>query len=653
MSQFGTGWAGPLGTGALGLGAPGSQGSQSFADPFADMASISMPETIAYVLRWCEYIVLSNGSYREALNRVLSYFITDVEISDAGDDEREKWRTFLDETLDIKNVMAIVGLDAMVYGNSFVSVLPSFKRYLSCPGCGFEAPLRKVYNEPAFQFKWKNYEFHASCPNCKQTGTWKHIDRRMGEDGGFRIKRWNPHELEILHDPLTQENAYIWKIPEDYRKQIREGHLYHLERCNWEIVQAVKHNNYLLFDKDVIFHMREEPLAGIRARGWGISRVMTNFRQAWMVQVIHRYNEAICMDYIIPFRVITPAPGDKSTGSDPLLNQDLGGFMGQVMNMVRRRSRDPAAWHTLPYPVQYQALGGDATQLAPKELLEQAQDTLLNAVGIPAEMYKGSMALQAAPMALRLFESSWSALPHNLNSFLRFVVKQICQLLNWEKVTAKLKRVTHADDVQRQIAALQLMTGGQVSQTTGLASIGLDFREEVQRMMADQKYQAEQQAKLQEEMEQSSQMAQMAQPAPQGGAGGAPGGPGGGQPGQAAPGGGGGGGGDPGANAAMGAQQSVVSQLPTGPNQQITPEELQQRSQYVASQIMGMSESQKDSELIKLKRVDPTLHSLVKSQIEDMRQQAKTQGGAMMIAQTYGKQGSAPLPPPNKRTLVI
>ena len=127
--------------------------------------------------------------------------------------------------------------------------------------------------------------------------------------------------------------------------------------------------------------------------------------------------------------------------------------------------------------------------------------------------------------------------------------------------------------------------------------------------------------------------------APGGGGGGAPGGGGGGAP-----------GGDP---AAMGAAQSVTANLPTGPNQQTTPEELLSRAQYVASQIMGMPESQKDSELIKLKKVDPTLHALVRSVMGDMRQQAKTQGGAQVMAQQFGKTGSSPLPPPSRRTLVI
>jgi hypothetical protein len=61
----------------------------------------------------------------------------------------------------------------------------------------------------------------------------------------------------------------------------------------------------------------------------------------------------------------------------------------------------------------------------------------------------------------------------------------------------------------------------------------------------------------------------------------------------------------------------------------------------LAQQILGMPESQKDSELIQLKKSDPTMHSLVKSQIEDIRRQAQTAGGAQVMAQQFGKQGMA------------
>jgi hypothetical protein len=507
-----------------------------------------------------------------------------------------------------------------------------FRRYLSCRKCRLELPLKNVYNGAEFKFKWADMDFNAECPRCKYTGVWDHIDRRSGETGPIRIKHWSPHEIELLWDPYTDDVDYIWKIPEEYRKLIKDGHLYHLDRAPWEVIQCVKNNTHLKFDKGVVYHMKEPTLAGVRNRGWGISRVLSNFRQAWYVQVLHRYNEAIALDYVIPFRLITPAPGPGSNDQarDALLNLNMGGYMSQIQRMIRQRRRDPAMWHTLPFPVQYQALGGDATSLAPKDLLDQGLEVLLNNVGVPVELYKGSLQIQSAPAALRLFESSWSHLVHCLNGYVAFIFRRLGQLLNWDKATAKLQKVTHADDLQRQMAKLQLMMGGQVSKQTGLRSVGIDYYDETKRQMDEQKFEAEQQAKAQEDMDQAATMQQMGMP--QQGPGGMP--PGG-DPSQ-------GGALPPGAGGAMGgAAANMAAGMPTIPNKPTTPEEMLGKAQTLAQQILSMPEAQKDSELIQLKKTDETMHSLVKSQIESIRRQAQTAGGAMLMQQQFGKQGMA------------
>ncbi|NJN40213.1 MAG: hypothetical protein HC807_04250 [Gammaproteobacteria bacterium] len=45
--------------------------------------------------------------------------------------------------------------------------------------------------------------------------------------------------------------------------------------------------------------------------------------------------------------------------------------------------------------------------------------------------------------------------------------------MSWEPVVATLEPPRHADDISRQMAKLQLMMGGQISRTTGLASVPL------------------------------------------------------------------------------------------------------------------------------------------------------------------------------------
>ena len=622
---------------------------ERFPDPFCDIASLSMPESIQTALRWCEYILNANGVYRQAIDRVVSYFITDVEINDIGEktvgqEEKEKFRIFLEDTLSIKNVLHTVALDYLTYGNSFTSLLVPFRRYLSCKNCGLEMPLEKVYNSGQCAFKWQDFDFYATCPNCKYSGRWSHTDRRSGDDKQITVKRWSPHEIDIIWDPYTHDTQYIWKIPDDYRNLIKQGHLHYLKNASWEIIQAVKNGQNLLFDPGVIYHCREDALAGMRNRGWGVSRVLTNFRQAWYVQVLMRYNEAIVLDYVVPFRVVTPAPrgGDAQSGV-PVHTINLASFTSRVQQMLRARRVYPARWNVLPFPVNYQALGGDASQLAPKDLIDQGLDTLLKCIGMPVELFNGTLTLQAAPAALRLFEANWAHLPHTLNRFLSHLVENVSRALSWEPVAAKLTRVTHADDLNRQMAKLQLMQAGMVSKTTGLKSVGLDFEEETKRTLEEEKIYADEQSRMQRQMEQAAQMQAMSQPADMmagvgntgAGATGMPQG----APGTAPP---------------MPARQPMLpGQAPSAvdqflmqrqnsPNVPRTPEEMQMQAQLIANDLLSKPESLKDSELIKLKRTDSTMHALVTSIIDDIRQQARSQGGAMLMAQQYGQGGAPP-----------
>lgn len=625
---------------------PGVSADDRFPDPFCDIASLSMPESIQAALRWCEFIMNCNGVYRQAVDRVISYFLTDIQVGDIGKnelgrEEKEKYQDFFENTLGIKNALHSVAMDYLTYGNSFTSLLVPFKRYLSCKKCGLEMPLSQVYNKPACSFKWQNFQFHATCPQCKNAGEWSHIDRRTGDMQDLKVKRWSPHEIELLWDPYTDDIRYVWRIPEDYRTLIKQGHLHHLERASWEVIQAIKDGKNLMFDKDVVFHLKEDALAGLRNRGWGISRILANFRQAWYVQILMRYNEAVALDYVIPFRVITPAPrGGDAQSSDPVHTINLGNFTSRVQAMLRARRSDPARWNVLPFPVNYQALGGDASQLAPKDLLDQGLDTLLKCIGMPVELFNGTLSMQAAPAALRVFEANWAHLPHNLNRFLSYLAETVAKIKSWEPADISLTRVTHADDLNRQMAKLQLMMGGQISKSTGLKSIGLDYDEETKRTLEEERIYADEQTKMQKEMEQSQQMDSLSQSAQMMGGVGDPGAGATGMPQAGMP--------QAGMPTAPGAAPNPVDQFlmqrQNSPNVPRTPDELQSQAQLIAQQLLSLPESQKDSQLIKLKKSDPTMHALVKSILNDIRQQAQTQGGAMLLQQQYGggQPGGAP-----------
>src|ERR1019366_5606834 len=66
---------------------------------------MSVPSNMRSALYWSEYIFSMFGTYRMAMERVISYFLTDVQILNTSEDETEKWQSFFNDVLDIKTVI--------------------------------------------------------------------------------------------------------------------------------------------------------------------------------------------------------------------------------------------------------------------------------------------------------------------------------------------------------------------------------------------------------------------------------------------------------------------------------------------------------------------------------------------------------------------
>jgi hypothetical protein len=612
--------------GATGTAFMGRDGS-TYNDIWNTQMDEQMPRTMPDALRFSQSVHMLDGTYHQAMKRVASYFVTDPEVSpysNSGDkklssEEKQKYVDFLEKTLRIRSTSHEAAVNLLVYGVVFMSLQVPFKRYLSCPcidektghKCGYEAPLEKICATDAYAFKWSEFQFSATCPACKYKGVWNHIDRRGDCETDLRVHFWNPMEIELIDDPITDSQSPIWKIPEYLRRLIKEGKPFHLCRANWEVIQAVKRGDHLLFDPGVIHYMRQKPLHGIYSGGWGLSSAITNFRQAASCQMLRRFNEAICQDFIVPFRVLSPEPKTCATpeSSDPVLGGQGGyQFRNNMQRMVRAHRRDPNDIQISPYPVHYQMLGGEANTLAPFQLIDQATDALLNAAGVPAELYKGTLTMQAAPAALRLFESHWSPLVEDLNRMLEWIVDRASKILKWEPVDAKFQKVRTADDMNRQMAVLQLMMSRGISQETGLKNIGIDFKTEQDQLLAEQTYIAEKTQEAQEEQQAKATQQGMvpgviAQAQGQGQQ----------QPGQ-----------PPQAGATAGQPQQG------GPT---TVEDIQAQADQIVQQLEAMPDSQRKSELLQLKKDDSTLHALVSSKLDENRRRQNTAGGAQIRGQ--------------------
>lgn len=568
-------------------------------DPFVSYATTAYPRNMENVLRLCEYMWLHAGDFKMALQRISRYFITKVEFEGKiSDKEKKRWEEFLNDKLQIGTLLGTIADDFLAYGNSFTTVYLPFTRLLICNTCGFTQAMDSVKD---FDFDLQKMEFRLNCPACKKVTSHKHKDLRSMDESKLHVIRWNHHEMQMVHDFMSGATEFLWIISPDLREHIRRGRAFWVRKMPWEVIKAIRDNAHFKFGDGVLYHMKEDTIAGVRNRGWGIPRLLALFKDVYYLQILKRFNEALALDYIVPFRIITPA---KATGADPLMQYDLSDFSMQMQNMIKEHRRDPSGYHTLPFPVNYQALSGEGVQMSPVQLIKQGSMDLMNATGVPMELFQGTMQLQAAPTALRLFQATWPHLTCSLNGWLQWLVDKISEVFGWEHVKVHLQPVTYADDLDRKGMLLQMASAQQISKQTAFASFGIDPREEQRRMMEETRIQSETQKEFEADEMKKQELQQLSESANQGVAGG--------MGGQVPP------------PQDMGGQPGMV--MPGQGPGAVTPNEVMSQADDMAQQLFTMPETARKSQLIQLKRSNPMLHGVVKQKLVDMAQQAASQG---------------------------
>lgn len=488
-------------------------------------------------------------------------------------------------------------LSCQCYGNCFVSIYFPFDRFLICPKCKTEYHVDTI----KYKFELGRKRFLAKCVNqtCGYEGEFGRDDRRSLDRSRLFIKRWNPKLIRIRRHHISGEMEYYMEFEPIYLQKITDGVPFYLNRTPWEVIECIADTHksetpLFKFDKGSIYHLHEMTLAGLPIRGWGVPPIIPNFKLAYYIQILRRYDEAIAFDFIVPHRIIYPDNNSTGpAGMDALQATSMALFNSFMQAMIKNHRKDPTDLQAAPFKIGYQMIGGEGKALAPKENIALALDELLNAVGFPADLYKGSLQLQTAPVALRLFEKTWGTLVDGNNDLINWIITRISKHFNWGEITGSLRPVTLADDIERKALALQAAAGQDISKATAYRPLGIDYMEEQRKVIDEQQ-------KIQE-LQQEAQEEQQAM-AMQQGQGGGQGGPGG------------------GAEAAAGVGA--------------TPGDVYERGKQIAYQLVTQTpESLRRGELTKIKQSNPTLHAIVLQEMDVLRRDMARQGQAMMMQQ--------------------
>lgn len=602
------------------FGAPGDfsamtqYGADKFPNPFMDIASEYLPSDMNQIFELCEYIYLTYGTYRSAARRVVRYFLTELVLSDIEEKEREDIEDFLLKKLHIMSVLAEIGDDFSCYGNCFISVSFPFDRFLVCPKCQANYHIDTI----KYKFDLKDLSFTAECKGCGYKGKFQVDDRKSFNKDRVEVLRWSPKDMRLRIHPFTNHTEYFMNLDPKFVQKIKDGNPFYLNTTPWEVLECIKETKsgespLFKFDRQSIYHLHESTLAGLPVKGWGIPPIIPNFKLAYYIQILRRYDEAIAFDFIVPHRILFPDTSGSvgAGGMDALQTTSMGVFNSFLQNMIKTHRKDPTAMQAAPFKVGYTMIGGEGNQLAPKDSIAFAMDELLNAVGFPADLYKGNLQLQVAPVALRLFEKTWSSYVEGINDIANWLVSRIAHHFKWGAIKAELRSVTLADDIERKALTLQAAAGMDISKGTAYSPFGIDYMNEQKKVLDEQqKIQELQQEAMADQQAMGMQMGQEEGPQAQGGVG-------------------------------------------------ATPGDIHAQGKEMAYQLVTqVPDSLRRGELIKIKHTNPTLHAIVTQEMDNLRQEFSRQGQAAMI-QAAGQQGgqakmaSANTPSPFKLGLDI
>ena len=590
--QVGIGYGG----GSYGNGGITWGNARNLPNPFADIASLYLPTSIYDCFELMEYLMTTMPPFMSVTQRVVRYFLTNLNISGSAGQHKESYENFFLKGIKVMDSLGNIGADLQTYGNSFVSLYLPFDRVLICPKCG----TRYMAKQFPYRFDPTTMTFSGKCRKCRENVKFERKDLRSGDESQVRLIRWNPKRIQLRVHPVSGKTEYFLKL--DQSKLVR--HIvsgdpidrFYIDDSPWSFIETCCANigvNTPLykFDDEGIYHSKTTALAGIEMYGWGMPPMLPYFKLAYYIQLMRRYDEAIAMDFIVPFRVIYPQM-PQGANQDALSLMSMQHFVRAMQAMVERKRKNLTDVQISPFPIGYQMMGGEGKQMVPKDLLQEAMSELLNALGYPEELYKGSLTVQAAPLALRLFERHWQYLVDAFNGILSWITKTVTRHFSWDDIDVELQPITLADDLERKSLLVQLASAGVISQETALGQMGINFISEQKKITTEQqKVQAIQQRAT------AAQQASMLN-------------------------------GDAGVE-----EGGEGAPAPAGGMSGSTPTDMESMADTYAQQIVGMDALSRRRALLNLDQHNPTLHALVKQKIEKMESEMSSQGVQMGRAQ--------------------
>lgn len=469
-----------------------------------NIENASISGNIKDLMKFAEFLYYSNGIVASAVDKLVEYALTDIDIIHPDNDVVRLFERIFD-SMDLHNVLIRVGLDYFIFGNAFASVVAPFKREFI-----------GVHSK-------KNYKLQItpSGPNwlIKDGKLW--INERANHEPldivdvflkseNFTVQLWKPLDININYNEYSGDCEYYISISKDFSKRLFSDPFL-LETTPYVIVEAILKGarSVKLNPNNLIVFKRQGPSG--KFAGWGVPYLVHAFLDTYYYMLLQKSHEAILTERMIPYRYVYP-PTELLTEGSPL-TFDLSQWRSKVQSALTTWKLNPNSVQIFPVPVAVGQLGGEGKSLNMFPEMDFASQQIVQSLQVPIEFIKGGLTWSGSSVSLRMLENHFLNYREKLEDLLEKLTKQISIVLGVPQPSVKLRSFKMADDVQRKQMFITLAQLNAISMQTLLKEFDLDFDMEQQLKEKEMELNTEMQKKqLIEQMKAQFEAQMAAQP---------------------------------------------------------------------------------------------------------------------------------------------
>lgn len=464
-----------------------------YDNPMWDYMSGFLPRRLKNLLKWCEYLYYRCPQIYTAVTRLADFAVTDIDVDSPQPEVRTTYTAALD-LLDVRGLLKTASTDVMVYGNGFYSPSYPVKRLSTCEQCRVQFDLAAL----SYTFDMAALRFDYKCPTCSHANRAALVDiveQPIYDHKQMSFVCWDPKYMEIEHNPITNSSRYYTTFPDVLRGEMVAGNTWLMSHLPKGVIEAAARGVAFRFAPGAIYHIKTRAPSGV-TRAWGLPPGVAVMRPFWQLAQMLRANEAICREYATPMRVVTPTAGMAGGNAVKLIS--LSRWREEFAENVKQWRRDPNHIMTAPVGLEVASIGGTARTMMLSTEIEQLENTILAALGVPREIVYGGLSATASSMALRVLENQLAPHTKQLQGLLTWATSTVQSFMSWQPVTVQLRQFRQVDDVAVNALKLQAdATYGILSKAEVAKIVGVDLA----KMREQKKQEAIDEAKLQLEIE--------------------------------------------------------------------------------------------------------------------------------------------------------